>query len=63
MLVKPTEHPNSADDRAKTVEPQPATKKAYRPPGFSVYGRIERTTGGGSGMAKESFAMETFRFP
>jgi hypothetical protein len=42
---------------------RPTPKKAYRSPCFSVYGRIERNTGGGSGMAKESLAMETFRFP
>jgi hypothetical protein len=42
---------------------QSSPKKTYRPPTFSVYGRIERMTGGGSGMSKESLAMESFRHP
>lgn len=50
-------------DAVEAAPDERREKKAYRPPGVSIYGRIERTTGGGSGMAKESFAMETFRFP
>ena len=48
------------EDGEKT---RPTPKKVYRPPTLNVYGSIERNTGGGSGMAKESFAMETFRHP
>jgi hypothetical protein len=44
-----------------TENTRPTPKKVYRQPVLSIYGRIERNTGGGSGMAKESFAMETFR--
>lgn len=51
-------HPGEKNENA-----EPTPKKAYRGPVLSIYGRIERNTGGGSGMAKESFAMETFRFP
>lgn len=50
-------------DGKKTGDGGLVPKKTYHPPTLRVYGRIERATGGGSGMAKESFAMETFRFP
>jgi hypothetical protein len=53
--------PHSTDENV--TQDQPTPKQAYRPPTLSVYGRIERMTGGGSGMAKESLAMETFRHP
>lgn len=51
----------SPDNNCNVAKPTP--KKAYRAPFINIYGRIERKTGGGSGMAKESFAMETFRKP
>ena len=52
---------HSMDESVTTDQPSP--KQTYRPPTISVYGRIERMTGGGSGMAKESLAKETFRHP
>lgn len=61
--MSPENNSLESHDEEKNGNAKPTPKKAYRQPGFSVYGRIERTTGGGSGMAKESFAMETFRFP
>jgi hypothetical protein len=58
-----TKQPVGTHDEQKDTKDNRLAKKQYRPPALSIYGRIERTTGGGSGMAKESFAMETFRFP
>ena len=54
---------NKKEELQEQLKPQNQGKKSYSPPVLSIYGRVERHTGGGSGMAKEAIVPATNKFP
>ena len=44
------------EPQSETKPPKHSERQKYQSPAFSLYGKIDRLTGGGSGATKESTA-------
>jgi hypothetical protein len=51
------------EELQEQLKPQTQAKKSYSSPILNIYGRVERHTGGGSGMAKEVIVPAKNKFP